>query len=209
MQDGPLTPNDGLVTTRAEYGRNSRVTRTLDDNIHQTLFEYDGADRLVRRTDELSNRIEYAYDGNNHIIRMTEIEFSPESANTGTPQSRMVDGRPAEVFVTLNVYDELDRLTRTTDNLGQTRRFAHDSQDNLVLMSDATGPPMPDPLNLFAGQINGPGNTTSFVYDGINRLLRRVVDLHVGGQGNGALDTSNPTNPDGRITVMQRMRTAD
>jgi len=203
VQDGPLTPNDGLVTTRMEYDRNSRATRMLDDNIHQTLFEYDGADRLVRRTDELSNRVEYAYDGNNNIIRMTEIEFSPENISTGTPQSRMVDGRPAEVFVTLKVYDELDRLTRTTDNIGQTQRFAYDSRNNVVLMSDANGPPMPDPLNLFAGPINGPGNTTSFVYDGINRLLRKIIDLRVGGQGNGSIDTSNPTNPDGRITVAQ------
>lgn len=203
VQDGPLAANEGLVTTRMEYDRNSRGTRMLDDNIHQTLFEYDGADRLLRRTDELSNRVEYVYDGNNNIIRRTEIEFSPENVNPGTPQSRIVDGRPAEVFATLDVYDELDRLTRTTDNLGQTRRFAYDSRDNLVLMSDANGPLMPDPLNLFAGQVNGPGNTTTSVYDGINRLLRRVIDLRVGGQGNGSIDTSNPTNPDGRITVAQ------
>ncbi|MBI4470495.1 MAG: RHS repeat protein [Acidobacteria bacterium] len=203
VQDGPLTPNDGLVTTRTEYDRNSRKTRTLDDNIHQTLLEYDGADRLVRRTDELSSRVEYAYDGNNNIIRKTEIEFNPDNVNTGTPQSRVVDGRPAEVFVTFNVYDELDRLTRMTDNLGQTRRSAYDSRDNLMIKSDANGPLMADPLNLFSGQINGPGNTTSFVYDGLNRLLRKVVDLRVGGQGNGSIDMSNPTNPDGRITVGQ------
>ena len=48
---------------------------------------------------------------------------------------------------------------------------------------------------------NGPGNTCSYVYDGLGRMVRQVCDLRVGGTGAGALDTTNPRNPDGQISL--------
>ena len=41
---------------------------------------------------------------------------------------------------------------------------------------------------------NGPGNTCTYVYDGLGRMTRQVCDLRVGGTGAGAIDTSNPRN---------------
>ena len=48
---------------------------------------------------------------------------------------------------------------------------------------------------------NGPGNTCTYVYDGLGRMVRQVCDLRVGGTGAGAIDTSNPRNPDGQISL--------
>jgi|GEM_PF-3244127 len=169
--EGPLTPGDGKVTTQVLYDRDSRQVAFTDDNIHSRFLEYDGADRLVRSTDPVGNVREMRYDENSNPVRITETDISPEGVV------------PDEVFVTRHVYDNLDRLTATTDNLSNTSRFFYDSRNNRTGITD----------NL--------GNTTESIYDGINRLLATHQDLRVGGTGAGGLDTSNPENPDGRNTV--------
>jgi RHS repeat-associated protein len=54
---------------------------------------------------------------------------------------------------------------------------------------------------LFPSAINGPGNTRSFSYDGLDRPVGQQSDLRIGGTGSGMLDTTNPFNPDGRVLV--------
>ncbi len=91
---------------------------------------------------------------------------------------------------------------RRTDNAGCTTRIGYDSRDNLTATSDGVGPLInSDPLDLFPGAINDAGNTVTRHYDGRDLMIREVYDLRVDGQGDGPLDTSNPFNPDGQITV--------
>src|SRR5690606_35557609 len=135
------------------------------------------------------NRVVTAYDPNSNPVAVASVEVS-EGGLVGT-----------ETFVTRYVYDQLDRLVRATDNAGQTSYFSYDSRDNLVVRADPEGTPTSDPLGIFPGPINQPGNTCTYVYDGLDRLIRQVCDLRVGGTGAGALDTSNPTNPDGQVTL--------
>lgn len=171
--EGPLTPGDGLVTMRTEYDRNSRRTRMLDDNIHQRVFEYDGIDRVVREIDELNNEMVTTYDDNHNPVQTVEIERSPEGIV------------PDEIFTTTRQFDTIDRLTVEIDNLGNVMTYAYDSRNNITNMVDALG------------------NTSTYVWDGINRKLSEQVDLRVGGIGSGAIDTSNPANPDGRLTRLK------
>ncbi|MCG8356303.1 MAG: DUF6531 domain-containing protein [Kiloniellales bacterium] len=168
--EGPLTPNDGRVTTRSEFDRSSRLTRVLDDNVHQRRTTYDGADRPIVEIDHLDNEIRKTYDGNDNVIEITELERSPEGLV------------PDETFVANFEYDSLDRRTVTIDNLGNRTDFRYDSRDNLIETTD--------PL----------GNTTTHTYDGINRKLSDVVDLRFGGTGAGSIDSGNDANPDGRIS---------
>ena len=167
--DGPLTPNDGRVTSRREYDRNGRLARTLDDNAHERVTEYDGADRVVLEIDELGNETRKTYDGNNNVIAVVELERSPDGLV------------PDETFTTGFEYDTLDRRTAVIDNLGNRTEYRYDSRNNLVGTTDALG------------------NTATHTYDGINRKLSDVVDLRVGGIGAGAIDTSNAANADGKI----------
>ncbi|MCI0634079.1 MAG: hypothetical protein L0206_09225, partial [Actinobacteria bacterium] len=108
---------------------------------------------------------------------------------------------PDGVFSTIYVYDQLDRLIRATDNVGQTSRFSYDSRDNLVFRSDPVGPLTNDPLGLFPGQINGPGNTKTYFFDGLDRLVLTACDLREGGEGGAPLDLTNPRNPDGQVRL--------
>ena len=181
--------NDGVVTTLTEYDALSRNTFVVEDDgqVHETV--YDGASRVVETIDALGNRVLTEYDRNSNPIRIEEIEVA-----TGGIV-------PPEHFVTHLVYDQLDRVVRSTDNAGQTARFAYDSRDNLVSRSDPEGALASDPLGLFAGQINASGNTKTYEYDGLDRLLAEVCDLRTGGTGAGALDLSNPHNPDGQVRM--------
>lgn len=182
--------NDGWVTFRTEYDALSRVTFEIDDDLQTTRALYDGAGRVIEVSDHVGNRTRTVYDRNSNPIAAIQVEVSPEG---------LVEN---ETFTTTYVYDQLDRLVRATDNAGQTTRFAYDSRDNLVHRSDPQGPLTADPLRLFPGQINGPGNTVSFVHDGLDRTIREIIDLRVGGVGAGAIDSSNPDNPDGKITLI-------
>ena len=181
--------SDGWAQTVVEFDSLSRPVFMIEDDGEVSETVYDGVSRPIESIDALGNRSLTAYDRNSNAISSTSVETSPEGLV------------PAEVFTTRYVYDQLDRLVRATDNAGQTSYFAYDSRDNLVRQQDPEGPVTADPLGVFPGQINGPGNSKTYVYDGLSRMIRQVCDLRVGGTGAGALDTSNPFNPDGQISL--------
>lgn len=192
LKDGPSgAANDGHVTTISEYDRENRMTFMVEDDGDVFEYQYDGADRQIAGIDPERNRMDYTFDDNDNITKIVETEVTQEG---NTPSL-------TEQFTTINVYDSLDRLERTTDNIGQTNRFVYDSRDNLIFTSDAQGKKTSDELSLFKDRINQDGNTINYFYDGINRRIRDEKDLRKGGQGSGAIDTTNPSNPDGKITV--------
>jgi RHS repeat-associated protein len=205
LRDGPLgVPYDGWVTTRYEYDRKSRQTFTILDNLSTSRTFYDGVDRAIEQRDPEGNRVLTSYDDDGNATQFTQIEVT-QSGHVPTIQ---------ETFVTINVYDALNRLIRTTDNIGQTSRSHYDSRSNLVYTSDAQHSQNPsdliaDPLGLYPvpGQsephINLPGNTVAYVYDGQSRQIAEVRHLRVDGQGANAIDTGNPANPDGLIVMDQ------
>ncbi|MEZ6186475.1 MAG: HYR domain-containing protein [Planctomycetota bacterium] len=181
--------SDGFVTAQFEFDRLGRLTHTVEDDGEVTRSVFDGVSRVVESVDALGNRMLTSYDQNSNALAVTSVERSPEGLV------------PDEVFTTRYVWDQLDRLVRATDNAGQTTRFAYDSRDNLVFRSDPEGAVVADPLGVFPGNVNAPGNTCTWFYDGLDRQVRQLCDLRVGGTGAGGLDTSNPTNPDGQVSL--------
>ncbi|MEK7414337.1 MAG: hypothetical protein AAB263_13560, partial [Planctomycetota bacterium] len=213
LQDGPLSKaNDGLVTTRFEYDHLSRQTFTIEDDLDTSRTFFDGADRVIRKLDPEANELLYVYDDNNNLIRTVEVELTQRS---DVQAGKVPDLR--QTLTAINVYDALNRLIRTTDNLGQTSRSHHDSRNNLIFTSDAqhskeAADLIADPLGLFPApgqnsrgvtRLNRTGNTMEISYDGVNRKLTEVRALRVDGQGKNAVDTGNPANADGLITISQ------
>jgi RHS repeat-associated protein len=214
LSDGPLgQTNDGLVVTRYEYDRKNRQTFLIHDDLDTTQTRHDGADRMIEQIDAEQNRAEYSYDDKDNVVKVVQVEITQRDQG-----SKIEDGGSPdlmETFITSNVYDALDRLIRTTDNIGQTRRNQYDSRDNLILASDAQSSAnpadlIPDPLSLFPPatsdqrletKINRPGNTMAYFYDGINRRITEMRDLRRNGQGGQQLDTSNAANRDGQVTL--------
>ncbi|MBI4431103.1 MAG: hypothetical protein HY587_05275 [Candidatus Omnitrophica bacterium] len=192
---------DGFNTSLVEYDEMSRVIRAVNDNGHAAVFEYDGLSRSIHSVDALQNEATVVYDANSNVTHLTSIERRGDDLLAAP-----------ETFVTVNRYDALNRLRFTSDNLDQSRRLVYDSRNNVTQISDAQGPvDLNDPE---IGLTNRSGNTRRFFYDGINRRLKVIEDLRVGGVGNGSpsldgpadpnldpagLDTTNSANPDGKI----------
>ena len=190
------TPNlldedsDGFVTGHFEYDALGRRTHTIEDDDQTTETVYDGLSREIAAIDAMGNMTVTDYDSNSNAIRVSNVEVSEG------------DLVPEQVFETYYVYDQFNRLVRATDDAGQTTRFAYDSRNSLISISDPVGPPTEDPLGIFPGQINGPGNTVSYVYDGLSRRIAEASDLRVGGVGDGEIDTTNPENADGMVALL-------
>lgn len=192
LNDGPLgTSDDGRVTSRNEFDRKGRITFTIEDDGDVFESQYDGVDREIKKIDPEGNRADSTYDEHSNLIKVVETEVTQEG------NSPLL----TEKFTTINAYDSLDRLVRITDNIGQTTRYKYDSRNNLISTSDPNGKKTKDKEGLYNGKINKDGNTVHYYYDGINRKIKEERDLRKGGRGNGAIDTSNTYNPDGKITI--------
>jgi len=148
--------SDGKSITQTFYSDNSQIIRAVDDNNHQTLTTYDTANRVSVVTDAKGNATAYTYDPNSNVVSSAELEKSDL-------------GNPDEIFVTNNTYDNLDRLIRTVDNVGNINRYAYDSRGNRTLHTDAKG------------------NVTRFVYDGLNCLTETIRELTDTGDGSGGV----------------------
>lgn len=147
---------DGVSATDYGWSDNSQVLRVTDDNLNQTTFEYDSANRLIATTDPHLNRVDHTYDANSNIVRITETEQSDSAG-------------PNQVFTTTYTYDDLNRLTQTTDNAGNSHTYDYDSRGNRTSEVDALG------------------HDTHFVYDGYDRLIETIHDLDGdGADGDGA-----------------------
>ncbi|WP_372369015.1 RHS repeat-associated core domain-containing protein [Candidatus Uabimicrobium sp. HlEnr_7] len=192
LDDNDANPNDGKVTALVDYDRNSRVTFTTSPSPQgareTSSFEYDGAQRRIRVVDAENNEQNIVYDNNSNPIRITRTDVNSAG--------RIV----SETFETINVFDALNRVQRTTNNIGQTSYFTYSSRDLLIRTADAQGPEIVDPLGLFAGNINSEGNISETKYDGLSRSFESTRELRVDGEGGNPLDLSNPSNTDGKIT---------
>ncbi len=122
-----ITDANGHVT-RFIYDLLSRLIRETDAEDHVWRYEYDSGGNLTRRIDANGTITDYAYDADDLLTGIaypdgSEITFAYD-ANYN--QVRMVDG----LGVTHNVYDPLDRLTSSTNHLGQTVGYTYDPVGN-------------------------------------------------------------------------------
>lgn len=164
---------DGQVTTLTAYSANSQVLSVANDNGHVARMVYDTANRLAQNIDAKGNTVSYVYDLASNPIQIIEVDKSDL-------------GAPDEVFISTNRYDNLDRLTSVSDNIGNTRTFFRDSRNNVIREIDARG------------------NVTRRAYDGLSRLVATDYVLTSTGDGSGAvvgtIQTSQTWDDNSRLT---------
>jgi YD repeat-containing protein len=200
LTDGPLGgTNDGIVVTRYDYDRNDRMTFRIEDDTDTSRVFYDGYDRVIRSVDPENNEKEFAYDDNSNLIEIRELDVA----------QLLVPPTPDEVLLTTYEYDSMNRLTRVVDNIGRSGTYAYDSRDNVTQTADAEGPLIGSTITrraftpgaLTVNNVNEPGNTVNYLYDGLDRRIATVADLRAGALGGNPLDLTNPANPDGRVVT--------
>lgn len=187
LVEGPLAPGSGIAT-RVEYDRLSRRTFVIGDDAQAHETRYDGLDRAIWTRDPMGNIREGSYDDESNLVKTIETDVYPS-------------GAPTRTFWTWRRYDALGRLITTTNQLGETDRFEYDARDLLIATSDAEAPGTAGTIH--GVSVNSAGNTRSYRYDGLGNLLRETIDLRVGGNGAGAIDTSNTANADGKVVLEQ------
>jgi len=180
-----------FVTVTTTFDANSLVVRTSVPNNdlgpQVTRISYDGNKRLRVHVDPKGNKGESEYNGENNRVKTTE---------TDTTSTGLVSD---ETFTRKTIYDAIGRPIVTIDPLGHTRRDTYGTQF-LTSMTDAVGAPIAGA----SGEVNAPGNRTEYRRDGLGRVVRGDRHLTTTGVGGGPLDTSNPANPDGKITVRHK-----
>jgi YD repeat-containing protein len=155
----------GLATTRVEYSGTSQIIRIVNANGHTNSIAYDTANRRRTFTDAAGNTITLDYDRNSNVATVSEVE-KPD-----------LDG-PDERFTTRFLYDNLDRLTATIDNVNTTNRFGYDSRNNRTL------------------HVNGRGNVVRYTYDGLSRRLDTIREMTDTGDGTGTVVDTIVTRED-------------
>ena len=171
--------DDGISTLSYRYNNSSLLTQITDDNGNVSRRSYDSIYRPLTFGDALGNSATYTYDGRSNITQIIEADQSDS-------------GGGSETFVQQFVVDNLDRIVKHVDNLGNTTEFGHDSRNDLTYQSDAV-----------RSDANGRGNVTLHEYDGIRRWIGTVREMTVsgigGGESAGLITTRNQYDNSDRI----------
>lgn len=140
------------------YDPNGNLLAISDPLVHLTHFAYDSLDRLVQETNPLGNAWHYTYDPVDNLIGRldangdltqytytaddllqrisypdsTSVEYTYDANHNRT---RMVDSIGTATWS----YDELDRMTATTDSLGRVLAYALDPVGNRTAITYADG----------------------------------------------------------------------
>jgi RHS repeat-associated protein len=162
------------------YDPDGRATLIIDPLLRTTRYRYDGAGRLRVEVDPAGHYSEHTYDPNGNLLRRDTHELVIDPATAQILGER--------VFAQSFTYDSLDRLSSSTDSLGNTTRFSYDSRGNRTREVD--------PL----------GNSRRWRFDIVGRRFLRIEDRTTTGLGNGAplppIITRWEYDPNGNIVVV-------
>lgn len=131
-----------LGTTHYTYDVMGNVTSVTDALGVTTTYTYDKYERLIAETDGNGNTTTYAYNAAGNCIGKT-LPDKTHIKMTYDPLGRMtcvstVTSSYGEVSVRYE-YDALGRVTKLTDELGETSTYEYDIYGNVTAVYDGTG----------------------------------------------------------------------
>ena len=196
----PATQTDigtGHAITSIAYSGTSQAITNIDANSNAFITRYDTANRLLITTDAKSNTVTYAYDVNNNVIRTTEVDLSDLGSPSQTIQTTNTYDSLDRLIQTVDkigntnrvAYDSRNNRVLTTDGRGNVTRYAYDGLNRLTatthyLTSNGLGSGTPagtiitsqsfDDNSRLTGQTDDNTNTTTYVYDALNRMTQTV-----------------------------------
>jgi RHS repeat-associated protein len=113
-------------TTKYEHNALNELTKTTDPLKRETTRTYDAAGNLKELKDPEGRTTTYSYDAGN---RLKEVKYTEEA----TKPVSYVYGKDGEVTemkdgsgTTKKTYDELDRLTESTNGAGEVVKYRYD-----------------------------------------------------------------------------------
>lgn len=161
------------------YKRNvlEQVEEETDPLSRKTTKEYDDAGNLVAVTDAEKRTTHYKYDADG---RLTEITYSDGTTptvkyeyNGDGKRTKMVDGTGTTTYE----YDQLDRLTSTTDGHGDTVDYEYNLGNDQTKITYPNGKSVSreyDEDGDLAKVTDWDGNVTKFEYDPDSDVTKTV-----------------------------------
>ncbi len=149
-----------LAESRYEYDALDRCVRFRDayfdvntqlsigDGERTTTFAYAPNDQCTNVTDDLGRATTYTYNTVGWPASVSSpggktvyLQLRDQAGNVFVDiQTDLPDlGGPAQVFSRTNVFDSLNRLVSTTDNVGNTNHYAYDSLSRVVKQTGPRG----------------------------------------------------------------------
>lgn len=112
--------NNGAGTRLVEYRYDTlgRLAGIVNSSGFPYQFEYDACDRVTAWIDRLGYRYEYAYDADGRVVRAAGADGSQE---------------------TTFAYDPVNRVTTSTNSLGDTAAFHYDAHHHITKVVDPLG----------------------------------------------------------------------
>ncbi len=187
--------DDGSSESHLYYNALSQLIRLEDDNGHGLGVAYDSADRVEVLTDDKGNSATLSYDAGSDVTGLTEVDksdlLSPDEIISTTysydPLNRLI-GRVDNVGNSWQFsYDSRDNHVRRTDALGNVSTYTYDGLDRRIRTDyditdtgDGTGTLIGvisthrlwDDSSRLTGRSDDAGNTTTYSYDPLNRLIQ-------------------------------------
>ena len=172
--------------TSFAYSAAGDVISTTDPRGNITTNSYDTARRLVATTAPNQLTTTYSYDRNGEVLQTRQ--FTNGTALRSTSATYTLTGKTATATdangnVTAYAYDALDRLSRTSDPAQRVTSIVYDalSRQTQVLNTAIQATPLLQqsytPDGKLASLTDANNHTTSFAYDGFDRLTTTTYPL--------------------------------
>ncbi len=151
-----------------------------------TSFEYDDIYRLIKVTNPKGDEYHYEYDPNGNLLTLTDpLGYRTRFVYDATNRRKYV--HDAIGGTTEYCYDPLDRIIRVFDPRRAKTDFRYDSVGNMVEVID----PLANRVTMGYDRVHNrirltegipsdgsePGRTTTYEFDGLNRVVRSVDPL--------------------------------
>lgn len=210
--DSGFGPGDGRSTEEIEYDILGREALRQDDrtNTVQTVWSPGG----IQLRERVGERNQLAWDdpavpwrderwrwqpGTDWIseVHRKLDAFGDPTTETTTLQTGTSDTK--RDFVNTYSYDSFGRITSITDALGCTTRYVYDVHGEVATITDANG------VLDATGTTNVDGNKTTWIRDGLGRVVRVQIDLVKGGiagpsaVSDGSIQRKYSYTPEGQI----------
>ena len=212
-------------TTLYAYDERGDVVSLTDPNGNVTRSQYDAGRRLVATTSPATSAAPggivttNSYDADGRLLQVQQSSGGTvlrTTSATWTPTGKLATATDANGNVTRHEYDRLDRQVTLTDAMGRVTTFTYDAVSRpLQTLNPAirkpASPTEPAPLltqawtpdGKLASLTDANGNTTTFTYDGFNRLATTTYPDPVTGAA-GSTETYTYDNVDNVLTRKTR-----
>jgi RHS repeat-associated protein len=189
-------------TTRLEYDEAGNMTKATDPLGHATSLSYDSLGHMTLAVSPLDSKVEYSYNASNGAPASITDPLGQTTKLATDALSRVTSDDDALNNVSRYDYDAAGDLTRATDALGRATNFAYAAGRKKRLLSsveDANGhatrfgydrfgrlTSVTDALSRVktasydavgrpVKTVNARGQTISYFYDSMDRLIRKQL----------------------------------